>query len=404
MANGKQWIAELQAREREATGISNLKIGYNNVFGYYIEVTKANIAKLPADRYERKQTLTNAERFATAKLLAEIDVLQSFAVISENYQFVRPELNHNHQLAIEAGRHPVVEKFLGHQAYVPNDVMMDPETSMLLITGPNMSGKSTYMRQLALMAIMAQVGCFVPAKHAVMPIFDQIFTRIGAADDLVSGESTFMVEMMEANRALTDATADSLILFDEIGRGTATYDGMALAQAIIEYVHNEIGAKTLFSTHYHELTSLEQQLPHLQNVHVGATEEDGQLVFLHQVLPGPADQSYGVNVAQLAGMPASLLARARAILTQLEQGESTTSTPEVVTNQVATSSVTQSTEPAVKVEEPVADQLALFNPQAEPTVTKEQAQVLTELTNLNLMAMTPMDMMNQVYQWQKTLQ
>ncbi|WP_054653473.1 DNA mismatch repair protein MutS [Limosilactobacillus equigenerosi] len=445
MANGKQWIAELQAREREATGISNLKIGYNNVFGYYIEVTKANIAKLPADRYERKQTLTNAERFATpelkererlilearekstaleyelftavrdeiktaiprlqavAKLLAEIDVLQSFAVISENYQFVRPELNHNHQLAIEAGRHPVVEKFLGHQAYVPNDVMMDPETSMLLITGPNMSGKSTYMRQLALMAIMAQVGCFVPAKHAVMPIFDQIFTRIGAADDLVSGESTFMVEMMEANRALTDATADSLILFDEIGRGTATYDGMALAQAIIEYVHNEIGAKTLFSTHYHELTSLAQQLPHLQNVHVGATEEDGQLVFLHQVLPGPADQSYGVNVAQLAGMPASLLARARAILTQLEQGEATTSTPEVVTNQVATSSVTQSTEPAVKVEDPVADQLALFNPQAEPTVTKEQAQVLTELTNLNLMAMTPMDMMNQVYQWQKNI-
>ena len=204
--------------------------------------------------------------------LAALDVIQAFAKVAEDYHFVRPSLNHDHQLQIEDGRHPVVEKFMGHQEYVPNDVLMGGDTSILLITGPNMSGKSTYMRQLALTAVMAQMGCFVPAKRAQLPIFDQIFTRIGAADDLVSGESTFMVEMMEANNALQNATADSLILFDEIGRGTATYDGMALAQAIIEFVHNRVGAKTLFSTHYHELTALEGELDHLQNVHVGATE------------------------------------------------------------------------------------------------------------------------------------
>jgi len=314
MNNGKKWIAALEAKEREVTGIKNLKIGFNRVFGYYIEVTKANLAQLPADRYERKQTLTNAERFSTpelkeheslileaeshsteleyqlftkvretvkgaikrlqtlAKAVAAIDVLQSFAVVSEDYHFIRPTLTKSHDLNIVEGRHPVVEKVMGNQSYVPNDVKMTPDETVLLITGPNMSGKSTYMRQLALTVIMAQIGCFVPAKEAKLPIFDQIFTRIGATDDLISGQSTFMVEMQEANNALKHATANSLILFDEIGRGTATYDGMALAQAIIEFVHNNIHAKTLFSTHYHELTALDQELKGLRNVPINSEQ------------------------------------------------------------------------------------------------------------------------------------
>lgn len=440
MENGKQWIAELQEKERAATGINNLKIGYNHVFGYYIEVTKANIAKLPADRYERKQTLVNAERFATPELkakeaiileaqekstsleydlfvavrdqvkaqisrlqalaanLAELDVLQSFAVVSEDYHFVRPTLNQRHELKISGGRHPVVEKFLGHQAYVPNDVVMDPQTAILLITGPNMSGKSTYMRQLALIAVMAQIGCFVPADAADLPIFDQIFTRIGAADDLVSGESTFMVEMMEANNALQNATPNSLILFDEIGRGTATYDGMALAQAIIEYVHDHVHAKTLFSTHYHELTQLDQRLAQLKNVHVGASEENGELVFLHRVEPGPADKSYGVHVAKLAGLPASLLARADVILGQLEKG-TTAAAPTPATPPVAPSSAPQLVEEA-------SGQLELFGPAPAPAAKpadKKAGQVLAQLKELDLMGLTPMEVMNQVYQWQRKL-
>lgn len=414
MQNGKQWIADLQEQERRATGINNLKIGYNHVFGYYIEVTKANIDKLPADRYERKQTLVNAERFATPELkekeslilgaqdkstaleyelfvkvreavkeqidrlqklaanLAALDVIQAFAKVAEDYHFVRPSLNHDHQLQIEDGRHPVVEKFMGHQEYVPNDVLMGGDTSILLITGPNMSGKSTYMRQLALTAVMAQMGCFVPAKRAQLPIFDQIFTRIGAADDLVSGESTFMVEMMEANNALQNATADSLILFDEIGRGTATYDGMALAQAIIEFVHNRVGAKTLFSTHYHELTALEGELDHLQNVHVGATEENGELVFLHKVTPGPADKSYGIHVAKLAGMPTPLLTRANQILTSLE-GQETAAVP------------SRGVEPPAPVIEPT--------PAKEQTPVKEQTTPLVEESSgqLELFATAPVE-------------
>ncbi|MGV0167695.1 DNA mismatch repair protein MutS [Furfurilactobacillus sp. WILCCON 0119] len=434
MKNGKQWIAALEAKERAATGISTLKIGYNRVFGYYIEVTKANLAKLPADRYERKQTLTNAERFSTpelkeketlileaqdkstaleyqlftkvrnvvkdaierlqrlAKAVASLDVLQSFAVVSEDYRFVRPTLTTAHDLEIEAGRHPVVEKVLGKQEYVPNDVRMPDDTEILLITGPNMSGKSTYMRQLALTVVMAQIGCFVPAKAATMPVFDQIFTRIGAADDLISGNSTFMVEMQEANAALMNATANSLILFDEIGRGTATYDGMALAQAIIEYVHDHVHAKTLFSTHYHELTALEESLAALKNVHVGAVEEHGQLVFLHQIQPGPADKSYGIHVAKLAGMPTNLLTRAGTILTQLEAQAGETPTPVDVEQPLSEAPV--SDQPAAN------EQLALFDTASEdPTV----AAVIAELKQMNLMAMTPMDVMNKFYEIQQQL-
>lgn len=452
MNNGKQWIADLQEHERKLTGINNLKIGYNHVFGYYIEVTKVNLDKLPKDRYERKQTLVNAERFSTPELkekealimgaqekstaleydifvkireqvkgqitrlqklaqqLAELDVLQSFAVVSEDYHFVRPKMNTGHVLKIKDGRHPVVEKFMGHQEYVPNNVLMGEDTDILLITGPNMSGKSTYMRQLALIAVMAQIGCFVPAKSAELPIFDQVFTRIGAADDLISGESTFMVEMMEANNALTHATDRSLILFDEIGRGTATYDGMALAQAIIEYVHQHVRAKTLFSTHYHELTALENSLTRLKNVHVGATEKDGELVFLHKVSAGPADKSYGIHVAKLAGMPSLLLKRADTILQKLEQKDvKLPNAPKPATDNYHTEPISAKINEAAPVKKesaPVVEdngQLELFATQPEKKESSVDRRILHQLKELNLMGMTPMDVMNQIYKWQQKL-
>lgn len=426
--NGQKWLAELEAKERQVTGINNLKVGFNHVFGYYIEVTKVNLDKIPANRYQRKQTLANAERFSTPELkekealileaqeqsktleyklfvkirddikqsikriqdladaVAAIDVLQSFAAVSEEYRFVRPTLTNKHIVDITDGRHPVVEKVLGHQQYVPNDVNLAEDTSILLITGPNMSGKSTYMRQMALCVIMNQMGCFVPAKKAKLPVFDKIFTRIGAADDLISGQSTFMVEMKEANDAIENATPNSLILFDEIGRGTATYDGMALAQAIIEYVHNNIGAKTLFSTHYHELTALDESLNRLRNVHVGATESNGELVFLHKIQPGPADKSYGIHVAKLAGLPNGLLHRANDILTQLEQ-------------QAADDHQTDQTSQETP-ERPAELQTSLFPLEQ---IDDKQAEVVSQLKKLDLMSKTPMQIMNQVYKWQQKI-
>jgi DNA mismatch repair protein MutS len=361
LKNGSHWILELEQKERKLTGIKTLRIDYNRKDGYYFHVTNSNISAVPTDRYFRKATLKNAERYGTeeleqmqstileakeksveleyelflelrrlveqhiehlqslAKAISEVDVLQGFASIAEKHQYVRPKLQeHGQVVEIIDGRHPVVEKVLGAQEYIPNSITMNTETSMFLITGPNMSGKSTYMRQFALTVVLAQIGAFVPAKNALLPIFDQIFTRIGASDDLIAGQSTFMVEMMEANQALRHASAQSLILFDELGRGTATYDGMALAQAIIEYIHKHIGAKTLFSTHYHELTVLEEELSGLQNIHVGAVEQDGELIFLHKMMDGPADKSYGIHVAKIAGLPKELLTRADKILTHLE--------------------------------------------------------------------------------------
>lgn len=426
--NGQKWLAELEAKERKVTGINNLKVGFNHVFGYYIEVTKVNLDKIPANRYQRKQTLANAERFSTPELkekealileaqeqsktleyklfvkirddikksikriqdladsVASIDVLQSFAAVSEEYRFVRPTLTTKHVVDVKDGRHPVVEKVLGHQQYVPNDVNLGEDTSILLITGPNMSGKSTYMRQMALCVIMNQMGCFVPAKKAKLPVFDKIFTRIGAADDLISGQSTFMVEMKEANDAIENATPNSLILFDEIGRGTATYDGMALAQAIIEYVHNNIGAKTLFSTHYHELTVLDESLKRLQNVHVGATESNGELVFLHKIQPGPADKSYGIHVAKLAGLPEGLLHRANDILTHLEQQ--------------AEEQHEKPTRPKETPQQTAEQQTSLFPLEQ---IDDKQAEVVSQLKKLDLMSKTPMQIMNQVYKWQQKI-
>ncbi|WP_134643737.1 DNA mismatch repair protein MutS [Weissella cibaria] len=449
MKNGKQWLAELEAKERSETGISSLKIGFNKVFGYYIEVTKANIDKLDPDRYTRKQTLVNAERFITPELkdreqmileaetkssdleyllftevreqiknnitriqklaatLAELDVLQSLATVAEDYKFTRPELTDKQRLVIKDGRHPVVEKVLGHQSYVANDVFMDEDETIMLITGPNMSGKSTYMRQLALTVVMAQIGSYVPASEAELPIFDQIFTRIGAADDLISGNSTFMVEMSEANTAIQNATKRSLILFDELGRGTATYDGMALAQAIIEHVHNNTKAKTLFSTHYHELTALADELPNLRNVHVGATEENGELVFSHKVLTGPADQSYGINVAKLAGLPDSLIDRAADILANLEaQDVSLEATAPTQSAKLAEPVATYQApvaepEPEVTTTEPADTQLDLFA--VGPEIDPATQAVLDEIKATNIATMTPLDAMMKLNGWQKQM-
>ena len=357
---GKDFISKFEVSERQRTGIKNLKVGFNKVFGYYIEVSKSNIPLIKEEYgYIRKQTLSTGERYITnllkekedivlgaeekiinleyylfdeirklclnyvgrlqsvSKIISEIDVMQSFAKVSEKNGYVRPVLTSSHDVRVIDGRHPVVEKVTKDE-YVPNDIVMDDKCNILLITGPNMAGKSTYMRQFGIIIIMAQIGCFVPAKEAVLPIFDKIFTRIGASDDLVSGESTFMVEMLEASNAIANATSNSLILFDELGRGTATYDGMSLAQAILEYIHDNIGCKTLFSTHYHELTDLANTLSNLKNKHVSASEENGDIVFLHKVMDGAVDKSYGINVAKLANLPKKVINRANEILAVYE--------------------------------------------------------------------------------------
>ncbi|PKJ56498.1 DNA mismatch repair protein MutS [Bacillus sp. SN10] len=457
--NGKTWIAELEKRERDITGIKSLKIGYNRIFGYYIEVTKANLAALPEGRYERKQTLANAERFITdelkeketlileaeekivqleydlftalreevkvfipklqhlAKVISELDVLQSFATVSEEEQFVKPVLTTKREIFIKDGRHPVVEKVLNGKLYVPNDCIMPENMDVFLITGPNMSGKSTYMRQLALVTVMSQIGCFVPATEAVLPVFDQIFTRIGAADDLISGQSTFMVEMLEAKNAIANASERSLILFDEIGRGTSTYDGMALAQAIIEHIHDQIGAKTLFSTHYHELTVLEESLDQLKNVHVSAIEENGKVVFLHKIQDGAADKSYGIHVAQLAELPDSLIARAKEVLAQLEGQEEI-----VIPKRVEVKAQEQELipEPVVvkeesveieetKVENEEESQLSFFGAeqsskkQDKPVLDAKETAVLAQIKKIDLLDMTPLEAMNELYRLQKKL-
>ena len=409
---GKDFVAKFESEERERTGIKTLKVGYNRVFGYYIEVSKGSINLVkPEYGYERRQTLANAERYISpilkekealilnaeekiidleynlfteirdkvkeyipklqsiAKVISEIDVLQSFATITEENHYVRPQINHDQEVYILENRHPVVEKVLETE-YVPNDIMMDKNTNVCLITGPNMAGKSTYMRQFAITVIMAQIGCFVPAKEAKLPIFDTIYTRIGASDDLVSGESTFMVEMIEANHAISNATAHSLVLFDELGRGTATFDGMALAQSIIEYIHNKIGCKTLFSTHYHELTDLENNLKHLKNIHVSAHEENGNITFLHKIKEGSIDKSYGIHVAKLAKLPEEVITRADTILKIYENKE---------------------VKRDIKVQEalPIDDLIPKKSPLEE------------KLEQINPLELTPMQALNLIYEWKK---
>ena len=426
LRDGTSWIADIEAKERAASGINNLKIDYNKKDGYYFHVTNSQLEHVPS-HFFRKATLKNSERFGTEELariegemleareksanleyeifmrireeagkyikrlqslaqtLATIDVLQSFAAVAEKQHFVRPEFIERPSIEIDKGRHAVVEKVMGAQTYIPNSISMDENVNVQLITGPNMSGKSTYMRQLAIIVIMAQMGSYVSAESAQLPIFDAIFTRIGAADDLVSGQSTFMVEMMEANHAISQATEHSLILFDELGRGTATYDGMALAQAIIEYIHNRTGAKTLFATHYHELTDLSTSLTQLENVHVATLEKDGQVTFLHKIEAGPADKSYGIHVAKIAGLPNDLLMRADQILTRLEEqaNEKPSLNP---SNKGANDSK----------ENQVSEQISLF------TETTE-SPVLEKLRQLDIYNMTPMEVMLAVSEMKKHL-
>jgi DNA mismatch repair protein MutS len=405
---GKDFVARFETEEKERTGIKNLKIGYNKVFGYFIEVSKGSTNLVKEEYgYERRQTLSNCERYISpilkekealilnaeekiidleyelfagirdqiknyipklqeiSKVISEIDVMQSFATVTEANNYVRPVLSDDRIVNVTDCRHPVVEKVTGGE-FVPNDIIMDKHTNILLITGPNMAGKSTYMRQMAITVIMAQIGCFVPAKEAILPIFDQIFTRIGASDDLVSGESTFMVEMLEANNAITNATENSLILFDELGRGTATFDGMSLAQAIIEYISENIKAKTLFSTHYHELTDLEDNLKGLKNIHVSAYEENGNITFLHKIKDGSVDKSYGIYVARLAKMPKPLIERANQILKVYEDKE-------------------------IRRDIKVQESLPLDD------LINVKSEVEEELDKVNVMEITPLDALNILY-------
>ncbi len=403
-------LARLEQRERERTGIASLKLRFNSVFGYYIEVSKPNLALVPAD-YERKQTLVNAERFTTGELkeyerkilgaeekiaeleqrifhelraaaalaapevrrnaraLAELDVLANFAHLAASRNYCRPELTENGELEIRGGRHPVIEQ-LADTRFVPNDAWMDAEQRVLLLTGPNMGGKSTYLRQVALASVMAQMGAFVAADRARLPLLDRIFTRIGAGDNLARGRSTFMIEMAETAAILNSATRDSLVLLDEVGRGTSTYDGLALAWAVVEYLHDRAGAKTLFATHYHELTGLARYLSGVRNLHVAVSETPAGISFLRQVKPGEASRSYGIEVAKLAGLPPEVIARARAVLRQHEQAERKASE---------------------KLETPpeAPPQLMLFTPLSRKIVERLReidADRLTPLEALNLLA------------------
>ncbi|MDV7739411.1 DNA mismatch repair protein MutS [Leuconostoc mesenteroides] len=420
LSQNQKWLAQLESDERAATGINSLKVKYNKNFGFFIEVSRANVSKLEEGRYERKQTLTNAERFVTPELkeherlineaqlkrtereyelfitirervkanisrlqklarqVAQLDVLASLADVADNNRFVRPTFTDDNIINIKQGRHPVVEAILEAGEFVANDVNLDQNTAMQLITGPNMAGKSTYMRELALIVILGQMGSFVPAESAVLPIFDQIFTRIGANDDMAMGQSTFMVEMAEANLALQEASAHSLILFDELGRGTATYDGMALAQAIIEYLDAHVHAKTLFSTHYHELTALADKHENIKNVHVGAVEdESGELHFLHQIQQGPADKSYGIHVAALAGLPDELIVNATTILSGLENQEALVPEPKA---------------------SGLSEQVALFN---VSDVDPKTETLFQKLDSINISTMTPLEALNVLAELQK---
>lgn len=411
-SGGKDFITSFESDIKEKTGIKNLKVGFNRVFGYYIEISKGQAKEVSESfGWERRQTLANCERFIspelkekeslilnaeekifeleyslfcdirdiikdeilalkeTADIISELDALASLAVCVDEYNLVKPELNEDNTIEIIEGRHPVIEQ-VSKSAYVPNDIIMDNTTDCLLITGPNMSGKSTYMRELAIIIIMSQMGSFVPAKSAKLPIIDKIFTRIGASDDLVSGESTFMVEMKEACNALLNATKDSLIIFDELGRGTSTFDGMSLAEAILEYVATKIKCKTLFSTHYHELTRLDKDFLNLKNVHVAAKEEGNMITFLHKVQNGPADKSYGIHVARLAKMPEELLNRAQTILDGYEQ--------ESKKNNIIESNV----------------QLAMNFPEPK----EEQDELRQKLKDLDPLHMTPLEAMNALFE------
>ncbi len=403
---GRDAIARIQAEERARTGIASLKIGFNKVFGYYIEVTNSNLASVPAD-YQRRQTITSGERFVTpalkeyeervlsaaeriesrerelfeatrtatgrqiarlqhiARAIAELDVLSTLADVAAREGYVRPTVSGEFDLDIVAGRHPVVERMMPRDKFIPNDLRLPRDARMIILTGPNMAGKSTVLRQIGLIVLMAQIGSFVPAGAARIGVVDRIFTRVGASDNLVRGQSTFMVEMTETSAILHTATARSLVLLDEIGRGTATYDGVSIAWAVTEHLHERVGCKTVFATHYHELTQLSEQLAALKNYNVAVREAGDQILFLHRLQPGGADRSYGIDVGRLAGLPQSVIARARTILARLES------------EHLAGGAGPRTTPPAA------VDQLALFSAAPNP--------VVEELVGMDTNAMTPLD-------------
>jgi DNA mismatch repair protein MutS len=410
--DARGWVASLEARERERTGVRNLKVGFNKVFGYYIEVTKTNLDAVPDD-YIRKQTLVNAERFITpelkeyealilnaeerqaevetrlfkdlcqqvgarasallktARTLARLDVAVALAEVAVRNRYVRPELSDEDVLELVAGRHPVVEQTLRDEPFTCNDLRMDADERVLIITGPNMAGKSVYLRQNALIVLMAQMGSFVPADRARIGIVDRIFTRIGAQDEVTAGQSTFMVEMVETANILNHATVRSLLILDEIGRGTSTYDGLSIAWAVVEYLHNhpERRARTLFATHYHELTEMADQLPAVRNYTLAVVEEGERVVFLHQVVPGGADRSYGIHVAQLAGVPRPVVHRAEELLAQLESGEFRPGTPAPEPHQ--------------------------------PVLFAQEHPVVEALQELDVSTMTPLEAINTLYELQR---
>lgn len=422
LEHGQEWLLELQERERQHTGLKTLKVGYNKVFGYYIEISRLQAGQLDDERYIRKQTLANSERFITEELksmeerilqaqeksvqleyalfidlrekinqykealqelarnLASLDVLAGFASLSESNHYVQAEISDcPKDVQLVESRHPVLEQLIGSESFVANDLSLTPDQFVLLLTGPNMSGKSTYMRQVAYAVIMNQIGCFVPAKKARLPLVDQIFTRIGSSDDLSAGQSTFMVEMIETNYALANATNRSLILFDEIGRGTATFDGIALAQAILYYICQKVEAMTIFSTHYHELVDLEDRLTAIVNIHVGAVEEHGNLVFLYKILKGPADKSYGIHVARLAGMPDELLDHSQEVLDELEEKAHHLWSKNAKNNE---DSVIRRAQPAKKI---------------------KSTWLESSLEKLDLNQLTPLEALNRLAQWKNQL-
>ena len=415
---GKTYIAGLQARERERTGIPSLKVGYNKVFGYYLEVTHTHKGRVPAD-YERRQTLTGAERYVTPELkeyeakvlgaeeriaareaelvdglrrrigaaigrvqrtagcVARLDVWAALADLAQRDRYTRPEVNDGFTIRLEASRHPVVERMMAREAFIPNDILLDDAGRVILLTGPNMAGKSTLLRQAGLCVLLAQIGSFVPAARAVIGVVDRLFTRVGASDNLARGQSTFMVEMSETSAILHGATARSLVLLDEIGRGTSTYDGVAIAWAVTECLHDKIGCKTIFATHYHELTQLTEELAHTRNFNVAVRESGDDVVFLHRLEPGGADRSYGIHVGRLAGLPDSVVARAWQVLKLLEAG-----------HHVAPQAPPR----------PDADQLGLFHGSPPPP-----HPLVEELEGLDVDSLSPIEALNRLAAWQRRL-
>ena len=431
---GKSWLAQLEAEEKEKTGIRNLKIKYNKVFGYYLEVTNS-FKDLVPEYYTRKQTLTNAERYITPKLkeledmilgaedklfaleydlfcqvreelaaqipriqetakaIAQLDVYASLSVVAQRNNYVRPTVNTKGVIDIKNGRHPVVEKMINNDMFIANDTYLDNGSKRVsVITGPNMAGKSTYMRQTALIVLMAQIGSFVPAEKAKIGVVDRIFTRVGASDDLASGQSTFMVEMTEVANILRNATAKSLLILDEIGRGTSTFDGLSIAWAVIEHISNTklLGAKTLFATHYHELTELEGKIPGVNNYCIAVKERGDDIVFLRKIVKGGADKSYGIQVAKLAGVPDSVLDRAKELVDELVHTDITSTFKDLAEN-------SRKTKPkAVHYDEVDLEQISLFD-------TVQDQDIIEELKNLDITMLTPMDAMNTLYRLQNKL-